>query len=365
MRLLDRYLLRELLVPLTYCIVGFLVFWISFTLISDLSKFQEAHLTARDILQYYILVTPEQLTVVLPVALLLGLLYSLTTHARHHELTAIRAAGIGLWRFSLPYLVVGTLFSLFLFALNELWVPASAEKAELLRNRQGGKREWVANVNFKNARENRSWRIGSYNLVTAEMVNPMIIWERPDGSRREIYAERATYTDRTWTFYAVNESVSRPGEFAQLMQTNLLVLDGLSETPDLIRSEITINNLNPVQAAKRAQISIREIQRFLSLHPVLTATQRSLIETQLQGRLADPWRCLVVVLIAIPFGAPSGRRNVFVGVASSIFICFAYFICFRLGLTLGTAGTVPPVVAAWAPNCLFSAAGILLTSRVR
>ena len=35
MRLLDRYLLRELLVPLGYCLGGFLIFWISFDLDAD------------------------------------------------------------------------------------------------------------------------------------------------------------------------------------------------------------------------------------------------------------------------------------------------------------------------------------------
>ena len=71
--------------------------------------------------------TPEFLVVVLPIALLLALLYTLTNHARHHEITAIRAAGVSLWRLCLPYLAVGFAASLALFALNELCVPDSAE----------------------------------------------------------------------------------------------------------------------------------------------------------------------------------------------------------------------------------------------
>ena len=43
---------------------------------------------------------------VLPIAPLLALLYALTHHdARHHELTALRAAGVG--RGGAPYFVVG------------------------------------------------------------------------------------------------------------------------------------------------------------------------------------------------------------------------------------------------------------------
>jgi len=36
MRLLDRYLLRELLLPLTYCLSGFLIFWLAFELVREL-----------------------------------------------------------------------------------------------------------------------------------------------------------------------------------------------------------------------------------------------------------------------------------------------------------------------------------------
>jgi lipopolysaccharide export system permease protein len=74
---------------------------------------------------------------------------------------------------------------------------------------------------------------------------------------------------------------------------------------------------------------------------------------------------LVVVLIAIPFGAASGRRNVFVGVASSILICFVYFVLQQVGLALGTGGWLPPWLAGWCPNLAFGITGLWLTSIVR
>ena len=85
----------------------------------------------------------------------------------------------------------------------------------------------------------------------------------------------------------------------------------------------------------------------------------------MHGRLAAPWTCVVVVLIAIPFGTVSSRRNVFVGVAGSIFICFAYFVLLQLGLALGTGGMLPAALAAWFPNLIFGGAGLWLTARAR
>jgi len=72
---------------------------------------------------------------VLPIALLLAALYTLTHHARHNEITAMRAAGVSLWRLCVPYLVVGFIASIILFALNEFCVPYSSGWAERIKNR--------------------------------------------------------------------------------------------------------------------------------------------------------------------------------------------------------------------------------------
>src|SRR5664279_1858772 len=135
MRLLDRYLLRELLVPLCYCLWGFLLLWVSSDLFTNLGELQKQGMLARDIADYYLVKLPEFLVLVLPIALLLALLYALTNHARHQEITAMRAAGVSMWRLSVPYLGVGFLASVALFAVNEFWVPSSEERAEAIRNR--------------------------------------------------------------------------------------------------------------------------------------------------------------------------------------------------------------------------------------
>jgi lipopolysaccharide export system permease protein len=369
MRLLDRYLLRELLVPLSYCFGGFLIFWISFDLFSEIDDFQENKLKAADIAQYYLVRTPEVLSIALPVALLLALLYALTNHARHHELTAMRAAGVSLWRLSLPYLGVGFLCSVLLFVINEFWVPDSIERAEDIRNRytQSATRDWRRDLFFRNEAEGRLWESRTYNLNTHTFSNVHIVWNLPDGSWRDLYAESASWSNKTWSFSQAQEwsYLSRADMRPAKIETNLLVRPEYDETPELIKSELKVNTLSSIQAAKRPQLSIQEIRNYFRLHPKPPAIQAAILDTQFHARIAEAWTCLVVVLIAIPFGAPSGRRNVFVGVAASIFICFAYYILLRLSLTFGTSGRFPPFVAAWSPNVLFGLAGIILTFRVR
>ncbi len=123
MRLHDRYLFRELLTPLAYSLGGFLVFWISFFFFKQLETIQDKKLNLFDTAEYCAASLPEFFVLVLPILLLLALLYALTQHARHNEITALRAAGVGLWRLCAPYFIVGLLATGIYFALNEIAVP--------------------------------------------------------------------------------------------------------------------------------------------------------------------------------------------------------------------------------------------------
>ena len=374
MRLLDRYLLRELLIPLGYCLCGFLIFLVFSDLFTDLADFQKKKLLAWDIAEYYLVKTPERLVVVVPIALLLALLYALTNHARHHEITAIRAAGVSLWRLCLPYLAVGFLASLGLFALNELWVPESTATAEQILIRRvplppgALGRNQIRNLGFTNARDGRKWQIGLYDSETGQMTNPLVILTLRDGSIRWLSAERALRVNGVWTFYNVREYNEAPRSDSlpvPALVTNLLAFPEFSETPEQIKSEIKLANSMALPGTKKADLSLAEIFNYLRLHPRLSRFDHDWLYTKLHGRMAAPWTCLVVVLIAIPFGAASGRRNVFVGVASSILICFIYFVLQQISLALGTSGKLPPWLAGWCPNLAFAITGVCMTARVR
>jgi lipopolysaccharide export system permease protein len=369
-RLLDRYLLRELLVPLGYCLGGFLVFYIAFDLIFQINRFLDAHLLFWDIVEYYVVTLPELLVEqVLPVSLLLALLYATTNHSRYNELTAMRAAGIGLWRLAVPYFAVGAVFGVAVFLIGEFWLPSADDRAKFILERRltdPGQRNEATKLDFYNEATHSDWNMGRFNRSAKEILQLKLSTVLPDGSIREIHARRALYRDGHWVLNDAVTWMRLPGQSAPT-QVRSIAVESLTvpETPAWIQSELKFNTLRAVDAAKGPVFSIREITTYLRLHPQIESKRKSMLTTQLQGRLAAPFTCLAVVLIALPFGARAGRHNVFVGVANSIFICFGYFILQRISFGLGVGGYMPPVLAAWLPNIVCGGTGLLLLSRVR
>ena len=152
-----------------------------------------------------------------------------------------------------------------------------------------------------------------------------------------------------------------------LFQTNVSVLTmpEFNETPSLIKSEIKIDTFLSEGIVRKADIPLKDILGYLRQHPNPPSSISDNLLTELHGRLAAPWTCMVVVFIAIPFGVASVRRNLFVGVAGSIALCFIYFVIQKVSLGLGSAGDLPGWLAAWLPNMVFAATGLFLMSRVR
>lgn len=372
MRLHDRYLFRELLTPLAFCLGGFLIFWVSFFFFTEMDTIQEHKLGLLDAMEYAVAMLPGFFVMVLPITLLLALLYALTHHARHHELTALRAAGISLWRLCLPYFAVGLTATGAYFALNEVAVPRAADWAEEILSRhvpaKGGlpvKTHYV-NCNFR-SNANRIWHMDEYDAAAKIMVNPNVTWTLPDGSWRALRAARAERIQGVWNFYNAQmfAQTGAHGDLVPSFATNQIAMPEFDETPKQILTNLKFNDSQGLLASRSLDIPLSDLRAYLRLNPNMPDKQKNKVLTKYYGRLAAPWTGLVVVLIAIPFGAQSGRRNLFFGVAGSIFICFAYFVLQQVSLAFGMNGQLPAWLAAWLPNMIFAALGSLLILRTR
>ena len=381
MRLIDRYLIREWLFPFVYCLVGFMVLWIAFDLIAELDEFAEAKLSAGEIAQYYWITLPEHFFVVVPVSLLLSLMYAINQHARQNEFIAIRNAGVGMLRMSTPYLIVGVLLSAGLFCSNEYWLPNSLRDGAAIRAGKATVEEgeenktlkppWITNADFHNHADKRNWQIPAFNPVTGEMYGVgnkpiVILWEwDEDQPKRDLMAAKAVWENGSWTFYNVKDVRPTAGypETHPIKFHQKLVMDEFDEPPGEIEGELKISPLFDKRAHKRWSVSLAQIDGYRRLHPGMEKEKRAIIDAQFQARLAEPLTGLIVVLIAIPFAAPSGRRNAAVGVAAGIVVCLAFFMVQQMSMAF--VGQYSAHIAAWTPHALFGGISAWQITRVR
>ena len=79
------------------------------------------------------------------------------------------------------------------------------------------------------------------------------------------------------------------------------------------------------------------------------------LQVDLYNKVAFPAISFVMALVALPFAFRLGRRGALYGVGLSLVLGMVLLGVFAFFSTLGEVGTLPPLVAVWAPAMIFAA----------
>lgn len=358
MRILTRYILFEFLVPLAYCLTGFVAIYVLFELSGSFSRLAEAKPNFPSVAAYFFSYLAPFVKYLTPAALLLAAIYTMWGFCRHSELVAMRASGIGLTAIICPMLVVALLSAGGVAWLDECYVPMKAQWAKQFK---AAKFKAVdvrlgSDVVYCNASRNRTWSIGTVEDVRgARLGNVRISQDRGDGRReRTIVAARADFMDGEWwlTSPVVQHfdvsGLESPSPTPELDGFGLRCFPEFDEHPeDLV-----------MQNRDWSYMSVREKLRFVRTHPDLAGQDRDNHLYDIWSQALAPLACLIITLIAIPAGISSGRQSVFRGILGAIGLFFAFYAALLLFMAFQKKGWLPPFAAAALPYAVFLFFGV-------
>lgn len=356
MRLLDRYVLRQFIQAYIYCIAGFISIWFIFDISDNISNFLDARISRTLILQYYLTQVPQVLVVLLPVALLLALLFSLGRMSRSNEIVSMLTAGVSLPRVLAPLLLMGLLTTAASTALNYSLAPhAEYARKKLLEDPQSRRATlgMLAQI-FRNRTDNRTWFIQQF--YPGENVFNTVHIVQQDANDRIITNYLATSVlyhpeTKAWELRQVKVvHYDEAGNIANATVSESITMTDWSETP----YRLTSANL------RAEQLGVPELREYLHSNSDFPPTLLAPFATHLQYRIALPWTCLVIALIAAPLGIGYSRRGILSGVAAAVLLAFAMNFVMNLFLALGEGARIPTWAAAWTPNILFGILGLIL-----
>jgi LPS export ABC transporter permease LptG len=356
MRLLDRYVLRHFLQAYFYCIAAFISIWFIFDVSDNISTFLDERVSRSLIAKYYLTQVPQILVILLPVALLLALLFCLGRMSRSNEIVSMLTAGVSVPRAIAPLLLVGLLTTGVSTALNYSLAPHADYAHKKLLEDPKSRRQQVGLVAqiFRNRTDSRTWFIQQFkpgeNVFTTVHI---VQQDENDNIVKNYIATSALYHPETSAWELQQVKVVQYDEAGNITKTEVLaslVINDWSETPFRLSS-----------ANVRAEyLSVPELRDYLSFNSDFPPTLLAPFATHLQYRLALPWTCLVIALIATPLGIGYSRRGILSSVAAAIILAFSMNFVAHLFLALGEGARIPDWAAAWTPNILFGALGLVL-----
>ncbi len=358
MRILSKYVLREFLFPLTYCLIGFIGIYILFELFGSFGRILREGLSAELVLKYLLGYLAPYFMWLAPAALMLATLYTMWNFCRHSEIVAMRASGISFLAIVKPLLFVAFLMACLVAWVNEIYVPEHAQWAKQMRTEHFDldKMERSNSLVYRNARQHRVWTIdGEVSPSGTQFQNVTVTTDTASGARLfSVVAEKAEYLDREWWF--TNPKVRHYNAKGEEIP---------SPTPELER--LTLRNF-PEFRERPGDImlqnrdwqfnSVRGKMRFVRTHKDITPEHQRECLYDAWAQAVSPLACLVITLFAIPAGIASGRQSVFKGILGAIGMFFAFYAMTMGCMAIVNAGWLHPILAAWLPIVVFLALGI-------
>jgi LPS export ABC transporter permease LptG len=353
--LIDRYILREWLKILGLILGATIGLLLIQALYENFRDLIEGGASPLVILQYYAVAIPGDLSIVLPISLLLSLLFVLGKLHRNNEIIAIRAAGLNIFATTRVLWLASLVFCGISLLLNARVVPWSFETSRRLlqnveyrvqaRKTPGEVLGLVTGVAFDNRRNGRMWYINRYSRFQGKAYGVCV--SELDEKRREharLMAREAHYDPvrHAWVFQDGREMWFDP-ETGDVQRTTTFaekVAPQLNEDPELM----LLIDRNP------RDLSFFELRRIVDYFSIEDNAKVARYAVRYYHLLSETLGPLIILAIAIPFSVSGVRVSPAVGVSKSIGLFFAYYILNTVSSILGENGYVDPFWAAWVPN---------------
>lgn len=354
MRILRRYFLKEFFKFFILSLLSITVVFLLVEFFNRVDDFYPKRPPVYLVIWYLLLLVPEFLFFVSPLAALLSILLTLGMATRWKEIVAIKASGGSLKKLFSSFLILGIVLTFATLILGETIAPMTNREASYIRNVKI--LEKTPKIIFKEA---DLWLIGlDRSLIRIKAfagdkgrVSGVSIFRFGKDFRikQRIEASEAVWTGKEWILNDVITFDLNSGNTTKHKSLPFPFLEEPKLFKEALKKQDEMNFIELYNYSKRLESAGFKNLRYL---------------VDLYGKLAYPTINFVMLIFGVALalgGTGGGLRAVGMGIAISLLYWFIYSI----SMSLGYAGKLPPWFAPFVGPLIFGAAGIYTFLKIR
>lgn len=343
MKIHRRYLAKEITAAVLLVLVAFLALFAFFDMIAEVKNVGRGSYQLHHAIIFVLLRMPGRVYELMPIAVLIGALYALSTLARHSEITVLRSSGMSTGRLLSALLSVASFFAVVTFFLGEAVAPPAERAAQEMRLKARGKSV------------GQDLRSGLWVKDERSFINVKTVL--PDTSLRGVRIYDFDDKARLVSVTDAAEGIYRPPASWHLTGVVRTVLQGdkaqVIKLPDIEwQSALNPDIVSVLMVSPDRMSTMHLVSYVRHLAENNQSTQR--YEIALWKKIIYPLAALVMVALALPFGYTHDRVG---GVSLKIFAGVMIGVLFHMlsGLfsNLGAINNWSPALSAVAPSALF------------
>ncbi|MBU4319993.1 MAG: LptF/LptG family permease [Nitrospinae bacterium] len=348
MLIIQKHYLREFLKVLTLIAAGLALIFSLLDLIDKIDDFLPYKPSIKSLMLYVIFNFPRYLLYLFPMAILLCSLFVISQAKRREEITAIKAAGGRLRTLFMPFLYGGIILSLFGFILGEAVVPEFSKRAFELKSsimKKGKKFSFKEGTMWLRAADGSIVKIGLY-MPEEKIAKDISIFKI--GTER--LRERIEAGEARWIDAKGSDLPDERRAGGKWVLENVTVYDmeqsSIKNHKSLEYPFIGPPSVFAEEIRKPEDMGIRELFRYTKrLEEAGFRNLKLLVD--LNSKISYPVVNFFMVLLGISLPMRGKAGGGLATTAIGIFISLLYWVSHAMSLSMGYAGIVPPIIAAW------------------
>ncbi len=312
----------------------------------DKARHLGSGLSSNLMIEYMLLKIPFMVSEFMPIIILVGSSVYLIELSRHHEMVAVRAAGMGINKILTPLLMVATLAALLSFIIGEWVTPTTNKRLDTIervhiQHKQAQKQgiQWLKDGH-------RFFRLTPLSNSTFALT--MLETDAQGSWLKRIDSSKAQYTKGAWLLHDVHISTPSTLKGMQMQQHDTFTI---TSTAGPEATEL------PKPRYMHASQLYHYIQNLE--HAGLS---NSAYNYALHKKFSAPFSCLLMVILAAALCLHSGDRNSRAswGLILTIALGLSYYILSNASYLLANSEHLPASYAAWLPSLVFGGIAMFL-----
>jgi lipopolysaccharide export system permease protein len=352
MKIIDRYILKKVLSTFFFVMLMLTSVIVVITITEKMDAFARNNLSTGEVIGYYLDFIPWVCGQLAPITVFIATVFVTSRLAAHTEIIAILSSGTSFKRMLLPYFISAVLIAGLTFYFNG-WIIPQSNRSRLafeLKYFENKTRFDKRNLHMQIAPEVNMF-LQNYNNNTN--IGYMFSLERFENGK---LIEKLTADNIQWDTTLHKWKLKRwkrkkvEALFSQTNNTEPLMTEGDALDTTLVISPKDFEN----EERQYDGMTISELDEIIAKRKFRGLTGVEFLETEKYIRYSIPFTTFILVFIGVVVSSRKSRGGTGFQIALGFLLAFVFILFFTISRTFSEAGSLPPILAAWIPNIIFT-----------
>ncbi len=353
MNILDKYLIKRFLKTYIFAVLVIVLIIMVIDFVEKNDDFIQKNAPMRAILfSYYANLAPYWANYISPLMIFISTVFFTAQMAAHTEIVAILSSGTSFTRLMRPYFIGASLVALLSFVMVG-WILPKANKVRLaFESVYVNEKFYFSERDFHTAVAPNTYAyMSSYNNEQKRGFDFTL--ERIENNKliEKLSAKRIEWNDSTQKWRIFDYKIRTLGVMKDQLVFHATAKD-------------TLINLSPKDFESNRNVyetfTIPELRSKIALIQSRGAEGIETFQIELYQRIVTPFAVIILSLMGLIVSARKARGGVGFQIAIGFMLAFFYILFFIMSKGIAESGNMPPMLAVWLPNIVFSGIGTIM-----